>query len=506
MPPRIFVSYRRDDAAGDAGRLADHLVRRFGAGRVFLDIDTIEPGSDFTHVLTTSLQQTAAVLVVMGLRWPQIADAEGRRRLDDPNDFVRLEVETALGRGIPVVPVLVQGAPMPRADALPPSLAGLATRQAFSLDHAEFHADAERLCDRLAKTIDGVDPQPSLRQRWQRWWPAAVVAVLVAGIVVYLATRPDPPSSDPAGIAGAQETPEVGRLLSEASAQQRREQWPEALATLTRARALAPASIAVDQAQQDVAMEWLRAARVESGTASFGEVIAPALAVIDAALPSSTGARRADLMAHSGWASFLLWRDGSRRLNPADWYRDALALDPGNPYANAMLAHWVLFDDDDVPRAAALFEKAASAGRAQTVVRSLQWSGYGNSRTPAADVERVRLAYAMRRDGQALTDRQASDLWNPYYFALSSGRDSERHLLLDALPPDDHIGVLEWAFAEAPRGNESRLQIVRYYVALLHRKAGRLDQATEALRALDRETTRSPGSLRSAVLAALVTP
>ena len=73
MPPRIFISYRREDAAGDAGRLADHLNRRFGRGQVFLDIDTIDPGTDFVRVLQSSLRETAAVLVVIGQRWTSVS-------------------------------------------------------------------------------------------------------------------------------------------------------------------------------------------------------------------------------------------------------------------------------------------------------------------------------------------------------------------------------------------------------------------------------------------------
>ena len=176
---RIFISYRRDDAAGDAGRLADHLHKRFGPERVFLDIETIEPGTDFVQVLHRSLKETAAVLVVIGRRWADITNAAGVRRLDDPADFVRQEVEAALGRGVPVVPVLVQGAALPRAEELPASLAPLITRQAASLDHAEFHADAERLCDRLAPLV-----QPPRRG----WWPPST-RVAVAAVVVLLCGR-----------------------------------------------------------------------------------------------------------------------------------------------------------------------------------------------------------------------------------------------------------------------------------------------------------------------------
>jgi hypothetical protein len=507
MPQRIFISYRRADAAGDAGRLADHLLQRFGADRVFLDIETIDPGTDFVQVLLASLRQTAAMLVVIGPQWASLRGADGTRRLEDPNDFVRLEVETALGRGIPVVPVLVQGANLPRKEDLPASLAPLVTRQTFVLDHAEFHADAERLSVRLAKLIG--DDTPTFWSLAQRWWPAlALVAMLALGVAGYRAMRSiDGEPSPPATAAAAPDSAETGRaieaLLAEASAQRRRDQFPEALATLARARELAPAAETVRRTQDDVAMEWIRNVRVEGDTSSFGEAIKPALAVVDASLPAATGAHRADLLAHSGWASFLMWRDGNRKLDPAEWYREALTLDPQNPFANAMLAHWTLFRDDDVATAAALFDTAVEAGRALDAVRTLQWAAYGNSSTPEAHAERVRLADAMRRGGEKLNMSQAQALWNPYYFATLGGRERERQLLLNALPPDDHISTLAWAFDEYAAKDESRRLAIRYYTALLHARAGRVNQAVNELRMLDQELAPNPGSLRDAVQLAI---
>ena len=249
-------------------------------------------------------------------------------------------------------------------------------------------------------------------------------------------------------------------------------------------------------------MDWIRNVRLESGK-SFGEAIKPALTVIDAALPSATGVRRADLMAHTGWATFLLRRDGDGRLNPAEAYQEALKLDPVNPYANAMLGHWVLLQDDDVPRAVKLFETALQSGRATDAVRVLQWAGYGNARTPEADAERVRLADSMRRANQRLNINQAQALWAPYYFSMSANRNKERQSLLDALPPDDHISLLRWAFEDYAAKDDSREKTIRYYVALLDANAGRQGQAVGSLRALNKELADSPGSLRDAVQAAL---
>jgi hypothetical protein len=295
-------------------------------------------------------------------------------------------------------------------------------------------------------------------------------------------------------------------LIAAASAQRRRNQYPEALATLARAREAAPASATVREAQEDVAMEWIRDVRVENGKSSFGDAVKPALDIVDAALPAATGARRADLLAHTGWATFLLWRDGDRRLNPADAYREALSVDPGNPFANAMLAHWMLFQDHDAVAAAApLFATAVAAGREIEAVRTLQWAAYTNADSnPHAVAERVRLANAMRLGGEQLNARQAQALWSPYYFATLPGRENDRRVLLDALAPDDHISTLNWAFADYAARDQSRLRTIRYYVALLHAGAGRAEQAASELRLLDQEMANehASGSLRDAVQAA----
>ena len=530
--PRIFISYRREDVGGDAGRLADHLNRRFGAASVFLDIDTIDPGTDFERALTSSLQETAAMLVVIGPRWTAQVKADGSRRLDDPNDYVRREVEAALGRDIPVVPVLVQGARLPAKEELPESLAALVKRQAAPIDHAEFHDDAERLCDRLAKVIVVEDSR--LRRAARKWWPvAAVVTAAVLGLVVYQAmsgtgvtTGPSVNTAGPAATPSAVQPllgeapgvatgsgasaarsvakpPAVQPLLTEASEQRRRGQLLDALATLARARAQAPESDAVRRLQNDVAMEWIRNVSVPSGTTTFTDAIKPALTVIDTALASATGAQKADLQAHSGWAAFLMWRDGNRQLDPAEWYRDALKTEPANPYANAMLAHWMLFRGDDVDGAGRLFETALRSGRAKEAVRGLQWAALGNTRTPESIRELVRLADAMRRDIERLTARQSQTLWAPYYFALSPSRDADRQMLLGAVPPDDHIKTLAWAFDDYVAGDESRRQTRRYYVALLHERAGRLPEAREQLTALGQELAGRPGSLQDAVQASL---
>lgn len=149
----IFISYRRDDAAGYAGRLYDRLAAHFGTDRVFMDVQGIEPGVDFVEAIERALRSCEILIVLIGKDW-LAADSAGRRRLDDPTDFVRLETVTALNRGIRVVPVLVEGTAMPRADQLPADLLPLVRRQAVELSHKQWDATSAELIRTLEKILD----------------------------------------------------------------------------------------------------------------------------------------------------------------------------------------------------------------------------------------------------------------------------------------------------------------------------------------------------------------
>jgi peptide/nickel transport system substrate-binding protein len=136
-----------------AGRLYDRLAARLGDDQVFMDVDAIAPGLDFTEVIAEAVSTCELLLAIIGPRWLNATDEEGRRRLDDPNDFVRLEIETALERDIRVIPVLVEDARLPRAGDLPASLVKLVRLQAVELSHSRFHADTGRLLNVLEVTL-----------------------------------------------------------------------------------------------------------------------------------------------------------------------------------------------------------------------------------------------------------------------------------------------------------------------------------------------------------------
>jgi hypothetical protein len=151
----IFISYRREETAANAGRLYDRLSDRFGEDHVFMDVDSIAIGTDFTRAIAEAVSGCDILLALIGKQWSAITDSEGRRRLDDPADFVRIEIETALQRNIRVVPILVDGAVLPRADELPQSLRSLTLRQALELTHANFRLEMPRLVAAVAEAVDG---------------------------------------------------------------------------------------------------------------------------------------------------------------------------------------------------------------------------------------------------------------------------------------------------------------------------------------------------------------
>ena len=182
---RVFVSYRRGDASAWAGRLRDGLTARLDEDDVYQDVVTIDAGEDFALSINSALERCDVVLAVIGPQWLSIVGTDGDRRLDDPDDYVRIELSRALALNKRVIPVLVGGATMPAADRLPDDLTQLGLRQAFTLDDATWQRDVEDLVNQL------LGPP---RSRWLV--PVALGAVVAAVAVVVVAwaltrDRPD---------------------------------------------------------------------------------------------------------------------------------------------------------------------------------------------------------------------------------------------------------------------------------------------------------------------------
>jgi tetratricopeptide (TPR) repeat protein len=224
-PGRVFISYRRDDSAFPAGWLYDRLCTHLGSEQVFKDVDSIDPGDDFFRVIEDAVGCCQVLLALIGDRWLEITDETGNRRLDDPNDFVRLEIEAALRRDVRVIPVLVGRAPMPRSEQLPDSLRGLIRRHAIELSPNRFEPDLARLVRAIDKTLavvgEGRTDAPAPVDQTSRWpGPAAT----------------DGPEAPPGGRGNLLADPQWADALSAFFA----ERWVEAVQRFEGLQALYP--------------------------------------------------------------------------------------------------------------------------------------------------------------------------------------------------------------------------------------------------------------------------
>jgi len=190
----IFLSYRRDDSQGEALHLFDDLSKHLGRDQVFMDVTGIDPGKDFRKAIDGAVGNCDVLIVMIGKKWLDSVDDKGRKKIDDPKDFVRIETAAALRRQIPVIPVLVQGAAMPHSEQLPGELEALAWRNAFEIRHTRWEIDVAELLKALKKVVktSGSKPDPDEDKRSGHAigkWPVALVLAVggaAVGLVIYV--------------------------------------------------------------------------------------------------------------------------------------------------------------------------------------------------------------------------------------------------------------------------------------------------------------------------------
>jgi len=163
MSTKVFISYRRDDSAGHAGRVHDRLEREFGRDLLFMDVDAIPLGVDFVEEVSARVAECNFLLAIIGPSWLDARDKSGNRRLDSAHDFVRIEIATALKRNIRVIPILLEGTPVPEAERLPDDIKALARRNGLDVRHGSFHADMDKLVRALRGTSAPPPPLPDPR-------------------------------------------------------------------------------------------------------------------------------------------------------------------------------------------------------------------------------------------------------------------------------------------------------------------------------------------------------
>jgi hypothetical protein len=170
--PKIFISYRRDDSLGHAGRIHERLASAFGSESVFMDMDDIQPGTNFVRSIEDNVTATDVMLVLIGKNWLSVTDTSGRRRIDDPEDFVHIEISRAVERGVRIIPILLGNASMPSGKNLPDRLRPLARFQAIGLSDERWDYDMGQ----LLKSLGGSRSRATRRRLVQ----AAVIIMAVA--------------------------------------------------------------------------------------------------------------------------------------------------------------------------------------------------------------------------------------------------------------------------------------------------------------------------------------
>jgi tetratricopeptide (TPR) repeat protein len=266
-------------------------------------------------------------------------------------------------------------------------------------------------------------------------------------------------------------------LLASEAEQQKSHDYSSAWQTLEKAAKLDPDSAKVRALQESLAMVWLEDVHLQEKqrfsdvTQKLGPVLTRAVAL------AKPGPQQADLRAHIGWAYFLETRDGRFDLDPAGPYEEAIAEDPNNPYAEAMWAHWILWDHCyQVKEAAPHFAAALASRREGDFVRHLQLSALLNCDTEDANQETIRVANAMRKEGRILTDWERNHIAGIYFFEFSPETKIPA-AFLNAIPPAEHIATFHWVFDVLDTEDSSNRWSHSYYLAALQETAGQREDA-----------------------------
>ena len=188
---KIFISYRRSDTEGYAGRIFDRLKSHFGRNKIFMDVDTIQPGENFIEAIEDAVSSCEVLIALIGDEWLKITDEYGNFRLNTPNDFVKVEITTALKRGIRVIPVLLAGVSMPKARELPNELVSLTERNALEIRHGSFDADVDKLLVAIEKVFTRIAQEDkSTFQKFPLWaWFGIPGLIIIIIVLIFLGMK-----------------------------------------------------------------------------------------------------------------------------------------------------------------------------------------------------------------------------------------------------------------------------------------------------------------------------
>jgi hypothetical protein len=294
---------------------------------------------------------------------------------------------------------------------------------------------------------------------------------------------------------GAERRKNVTALLATETEQQKLHDYSSGWQTLEKAAQLDPDNAKVRGAQERLAIAWLDDVHLTENQ-KFSEVTQKLEPILMRAVAAAKpGREQADLRAHIGWAYFLQTRDGRFDLDPAGPYREAIAEDPNNPYAEAMWGHWILWDHcDRIPEAARHFAAAIASQREGDFVRHLQLAAILNCHDEDADQETIRVVNAMRKEQRSVTDWYRSHILDIYYSELMQAGE-KTPAFINAVPVAEHVATFHWLFDNFNSDEDSTDPWSRmYYLASLQEAAGERDEALANYKAVLRHTPEHSGT------------
>jgi hypothetical protein len=298
---------------------------------------------------------------------------------------------------------------------------------------------------------------------------------------------------------------QVTELIATGKLQQEARDYGSAWKSLGKAAELRATDALVRAAQEDLAMAWLDDIRGDQGPAPFSATVDMLVPVMSRGVVAAAGSRKADLLAHLGWADFLRWRDGRRELDPSERYRQALAVDSPNVYAHAMMAHWTLWNGGNLDDADRHFASALQSGRERPYVRQLQLAALANRRDDTADLDMLRVANDMRMNDESMRPEDRARIWDVYYsHFLASPTSASTGRLVTAVPPADQLATYRWLFEKSGYAASKGL-LYEYVLARLQDAAGQDREALATYRSVrSNEALRNVnGRIRAAVDSAI---
>ncbi len=289
---------------------------------------------------------------------------------------------------------------------------------------------------------------------------------------------------------------QVTELIAIGRLQQEARDYGAAWTSLAKAAELRTNEPRVRSGQEDLAMAWLDDIRGSQEPTPFTAIVDKLVPVLSRGVVAANGPRKADLLAHLGWADFLRWRDGQRSLDPAAWYRKALAADSQNLFAHAMLAHWTLWNHGNLEDAKGHFASALKSGRERPYVRRLQLAALTNTSDGAGEVELLRVATDMRKGDEPMDPGGRDRIWNIYYsrFVSNAGEDSIDQMFA-AVPAAEQTTTYRWMF-DTTGYPQSKGVLYLYVLGRLQDAAG---QRAEALATYRSIRSRLPASDRGLI-------